>query len=366
MGLRNKIYQLIPILTYITRNNKLKNRFSFIIQILFSKECHIKFNNNINFVIESYDYPTILHVLSLERYSQIFRSDDDKIIISFDRINQFYISSKKLTREDKVLLDLLDFGVKEGAIFIDKEHSVPFKNDKIIKIIQEKRSIVETSEGVRFYLDISGAIVEAFIRRIHDQYSNDLSNKVVIDIGASVGDTPLYFASKGATVYAFEMTKTNFDGMLENLKLNPELSKKIFPVNCAVGKDEEVTYTQDSRDLFSADGGASFVTNKYGQNSKEQKVQGMTIKTILKKYNISNIELLKLDCKGCEFFLTKEDLQIVKRLKIEYYSHFKSHSIQSIVELLRNLNFKVVFFKHNTLDITEFERHGNLYAERDK
>ncbi len=364
MKLIHKLYQLLPILTYVSRNNQVKNRFSFIMQVLFSNNCQIKFKNGINFSIESFDHVMILHLLSLERYSQIFQTSENKVEISFDKVNKFYISPNNLTREDKSLLDLLDFGLKEGAIFIDKDHNSPIKNDKTIKIIQDKRSIVQTAEGIRFYLDVSGAVVEAFVRRIHDQYSNDLMGKVVIDVGASVGDTPLYFASKGATVYAFEMTKTNYDGMLENLKLNPELAKKITPIHCGVGKDEELSYTQDSRELVSACGGASFVTNKYGENAVTQKVQGMTIKTILKKYNISSVNLLKLDCKGCEFFLTKEDLENVKRIKIEYYSHFKSHSIQSLIDLLTSLNFKTIFFKHNTLDIIEFEKHGNILAEK--
>lgn len=271
-----------------------------------------------------------------------------------------------MTKEDKLLLSLLDFGIRDGAFFIDKNHDIPIKNEKIIKIIQNEQSTIETSEGIKFFLDSIGpdSIVEIFVRRIHDQYSNDLMNKVVIDVGASVGDTPLYFASKGASVYAFEMTKTNYDKMIRNLELNPNLSKKITPVHAAVGKDETIEYYQDSSERLNSIGGASFVINKYGKNSAKHKVTGMTIKTILDKFNISSVDLLKLDCKGCEFFLNKDDLKHVKRIKIEYFSYLESHKISALVNLLKELNYEVILFKHITTDISPLERMGNILAEK--
>jgi len=92
----HKLYQLLPILTYVSRNNKVKNRFSFIRHILFSKNCQIKFKNGINFSIESFDYVMILHLLSIERYSQIFQRSENKVEISFDKVNKFYISPNNL------------------------------------------------------------------------------------------------------------------------------------------------------------------------------------------------------------------------------------------------------------------------------
>lgn len=189
-------------------------------------------------------------------------------------------------------------------------------------------------------------------------------NKVVIDVGASVGDTPLYFASKGARVYAFEMTKTNYDKMMRNLELNPNLSNKITAVHAAVGKDGTIEYYQDSLERINTIGGASFVINKYGKNSAKHVVTGMTIKTILEKFNISSVDLLKLDCKGCELFLNEEDLRTVKRVKIEYFSYLESHKMDSLIKLLRDLNYEVILFKHLTTDISPLAKIGNILAEK--
>ena len=79
---------------------------------------------------------------------------------------------------------------------------------------------------------------ETFVTDLHHINSKiDWKDKVVIDVGPEYGDTPLYFASMGAKVYAFEAQKSHYEGMLENLSLNPELSKQIIPTNAAIGKD---------------------------------------------------------------------------------------------------------------------------------
>ena len=81
-------------------------------------------------------------------------------------------------------------------------------------------------------------------------------------MGASIGDTPLYFASMGASkVYAFEVDKSRFEIAEENIRLN--------------GKDKIIQMINDEA------------------NSKN-------ISEIISKNHLSNI-FLKLDCEGCEY-----------------------------------------------------------------
>jgi len=314
MKLTQNLLLLSEIFPYFTRGSNIKNKISITMSILFGKNCQIKFNNGIHFSLQFIDLPLILNLLQVERFAQKFKKINDKIEISFDNENNFYISSNHLTQEDKRLITLLARGMIDGAVFLDKNHKLKIKNNKILKIIQNEQNLVITYEGIKFFLDSIGPeiIIETFVRRIHDSYSNDLENKIVIDAGASVGDTPLYFAYKKAIVYAFEMTKTNYDLMIKNLELNPNLSDKIIPVHAAVGKDGILEYSEDiSQENFA--GGASFVVNKYGKNSIKQTVMGMSIQTILKKFDISKIGLLKLDCKGCEYYLQKMNLILLKK-----------------------------------------------------
>ena len=100
---------------------------------------------------------------------------------------------------------------------------------------------------------------------------NDFDNwndKVVVDVGAECGDTALYYANLGAKVFAFEPLKENFDKMIQNLSLNPEISKRITPINAALGEDGELIFYQNTKIKT---GGVSFVTNIHGKNIKEIK-----------------------------------------------------------------------------------------------
>lgn len=366
MKLTGNLLVLSHIFPYFTRGSKIKNKFSVMISILQNKDCHIKFKNGIFFSINVSDYKIILPLLAVERYSQIFKIENNDVCISLDGINKFYILPNKLNPEQKRIIFLLYYGIRDGAYFYDKDHGIKIKNNKTLQIIQGKQNTVTTFEGIKFFLDSIGpeALIETYVRRIHDSYSNNLENKVVIDVGASIGDTPLYFASKGAKVYAFEMTKINYDHMIRNLELNPKLSNNIVPVHAAIGKDGEIEYSENTLVNESFDGGASFIVNKYGKNSIKRQVAGMTIKSILKKYNISKVELLKLDCKGCEFFLKKDELESVKCVKIEYYSYLKSHKISELVKLLKESGYELILYKHNPDDIGPLQNQGNVLAEK--
>lgn len=327
MKLIESLLTLSLVFPYFTRNSKIKNKFSLICSILQNNDCYIKFKNGVHFIISNTDYTVILPLLGIERYSQIFEMENNRVCISFDGKNKFFVSSHKLNPEEKRLISLLYYGVRDGAYFYDKDHHVKIKNNKIIQIVQDEQNIIITFEGVKFFLDSIDPVViaETYVRRIHESYSTNIENKVVIDVGASIGDTPLYFASKGAKVYAFEMTKINYDRMIRNLKLNPDLSKNITPVHAAVGKDGQVEYDENILAKERFEGGASFIINKYGKNSVKRQIEGMAIGSILKKYDMPSVELLKMDCKGCEFFLKKDELKNINRIKIEYASYLKSH-----------------------------------------
>jgi FkbM family methyltransferase len=58
--------------------------------------------------------------------------------------------------------------------------------------------------------------------------------KIVIDIGANLGDSSLFFAKKGFKVIGFEPLNKVYEIALENIKLN-NLEGKITLVNKGVG-----------------------------------------------------------------------------------------------------------------------------------
>ena len=172
-----------------------------------------------------------------------------------------------------------------------------------------------------------------------------MKDKIVFDVGANVGDTALFYANEGAKVYSFEPIKAHYDAMIQNISLNPDLSKNIIAVNAAMGKDETLKFFQDSEADISYS--ASFVYNHHGKNAKIVEVQGYSLDTIISKYEISKVDLLKMDCKGCEFFLSNNNLDKVSALKIEYGAYDNSHKLEDLIETLKSNGFNYAIYQHN-------------------
>jgi len=248
---------------------------------------------------------TIINLLGSITFAASFRKiEPNKIEISFDLKNKFVIDLNQLNIENLKMLELLFNGSRFGATFLDSSNADNFSiKKKTLKIIENGKKIIETSDGLKFYLEniTPGIIIETFIRQIHeiDSYEN-WHNKIVLDIGAECGDTAIFYANKGATVYSFEPMKAHYDSMIKNLSLNPQLVKKITPINAAIGKDGEVIFYHSNREEVAEN--ASFVYNTHGNDVSTSKVQGYSLNTAYKKFGIKHVDLLKMDCKGCEFF----------------------------------------------------------------
>jgi len=193
---------------------------------------------------------------------------------------------------------------------------------------------------------VGNTIIETFVKNIHLINSNyDWTGKVVVDVCAECGDTPLYLADKGAKVYAFEPVKTHYDAMMRNIGLNPELSKKITPINAAIGKDGILKFIEST--AFGGCPGASFVYDNQDGKWKITEVLGYSFESVLEKFNIENIDLLKIDCKGCEFFLNEDVLKNVNMVKIEYSIHSNEHKMENLLKVLGNAGFSCLVYRNS-------------------
>ena len=144
-------------------------------------------------------------------------------------------------------------------------------------------------------------VSEQFIR---EQYGMlEVKGRDVIDVGASVGDTAIYFALNGARhVYAFEPSKDAYTLAVKNVRSNG-LVNKITMINepCGSGGD--------------------------------------ALPYILKKYRIRNA-VLKADCEGCEYGLIlnadRAVLRSFDQIMMEYH-----YGYRDIASKLKSSGFAV-------------------------
>lgn len=134
-----------------------------------------------------------------------------------------------------------------------------------------------------------------------------VEDKKVIDIGANIGDSPIYFASKGASrVIALEPDKISYEYALKNVTSNG-FSKTIDVLWAGCGP------------------------NNISRNEEHPEI--LTLKKILEKY-CSRPQILKVDCEGCEYDLilnaSCDNLESFSHIQIEY--HFGYQNLKSKLE----------------------------------
>ncbi len=240
--------------------------------------------------------------------------------------------------------------------------SVPLKDTKdnceYCWHVDWQNKILILPNGLRFYLYSVDPLIfsETFIHDIHF-IGFDLKDKVIVDVGAFVGDTALYYANFGAIVYAYEPHPINFYYLKKNIELNPHLKDRIKQFNEAVGKDEEIEVNVGEN----ISGSFSIYSQVKG---KTLRIKSISLGKILEENNLNNPYLLKADCKGCEYYIIEDDaISKFEKVKIEY-TGFNRPKVDYIINRLKNKGFKKFrVFKHNW-GIYHLSDHGTIYAEK--
>ena len=352
------------------KSNLIKNKIGLALSILIgSKEYKVKIDKKCTITFPSTEFNNLLSMIGILSFSYSYKiKDNHKIELTLDSNNKIIIPTKNLTYEDHNLLELLFLGVKAGADFIfTDENEQPKLRDKSIRVFEENgKKIVEVFNGTKFYLESihpGNSIIETFIQKVHMINSvDDFTDKIVLDIGAECGDTALYYAGLNATVYSFEPIKENFEDLKKNLELNPNLAKKITPVNIAIGEDKVLEFYQDP---ITPNIGSSFVYNRRGKNAKISKVQGHSLETILKKYNINHVDLLKADCKNCEFFFNEKSLKNVDMIKIETTTDNNANKcMKDLLDVLKKSGFNYVLHKITPYDYSSNKISAHILGKK--
>lgn len=191
----------------------------------------------------------------------------------------------------------------------------------------------------------------------HDDYGFIAGpNKVVLDVGANVGDSALYFALQGAKkVISVEPFPAAFNLLLINVAKGG-FPSVIEPVNAAIGKPF-----------------GSIILNPtatgIGQAAAAETV-GVAIPTVsltqlTKTYGIED-GMLKMDCEGAEYdVIGNSDVATLRsfaKMQIEYH-----HGYEPIEEHLRRAQFSVWHsppVRTRNQESGTIMRSGFIYAER--
>jgi len=298
----NKVEKLLIVPKALFKSRKLiKNLSSSLYQylILRSQNIKLKLRNGETIKVSRFLYPRIIYSYYL---GYIIDIDKNKI---------------KIKADNKIF-----------SMSIDD----PYANSitVIIKFIESNWQYKDNyweKNGIKFKR-LYSSTYDVFIRE--DYKFLNVQNKSVLDIGAFVGDSPIYFILKGAKkVYAIEPHPDAYNEMIENIKLN-NMEDKIIPINIGINYDKDyvVINTKDTTH-------AAF--SFFNSNNNGIKIPASKLSDIIDKYNI-DAQILKMDCEGCEYDAILKDYDTIKEFEeIGFEYHAKNTKI-SVKKLLEKLN----------------------------
>ena len=290
---------------------------------------------------------------TLSRIDNI-KSDIDKVINN----NEIHDINQKL---DKIFNKIasLDNDVNKKDYVITDDRVEIIKN-----LIKDERAqhIVLNMEfnGADLSLRIDDSDIRVFKQIFVDNEYDSLNlpdvAKTIIDLGANIGLSALFFIKKFSTsrIVAVEPDAVNFSIMEKNLE---KFSKSISFLQAAIWPtDGEVSLVEEDDDHSSL--GAWGYRTEASNGKSALSVKALSIPTIMKQYDMDFVDILKVDIEGAEYELFEKNyedwIDKVGLIIIETHDRFKPNS-EAMVRKALNGRFdelpmkgENLFFKKKT------------------
>ena len=195
-------------------------------------------------------------------------------------------------------------------------------NDEIL-VIKNKLGTIKLLHGAQ-----NGDPIGVFFEEVYKMFP--VKDQTIIDVGANIGDSSIYFALKGAKkIIAIEPFPANYELAKKNIELNN--LQKIIDIDLAGCSNKSGYVTVDNK---KSGGGASLTSSIKGTE-----IPLFNLENILKQNNLDSA-ILKMDCEGCEYdSILKTDNEIMRKFStiiIEYH-----YGYQNLVEKLESCGFQV-------------------------
>ena len=208
------------------------------------------------------------------------------------------------------------------GVHITNFNFIDESNGGAIKFVYKGKSLCFSNAQVGAMADVFGKEFYKFL---------DVENENVIDIGANIGDSTIYFAVNNAKkVIALEPYPSTYNLVLENIRTN-KLENNITLLNAGYGQDGMIKVQTD-------------LQNTFGRNLKSSdegaEIRVISLKTLLKEYDYEK-PVLKMNCVGCECNIVNEDnntLRQFKRIQIHY-----NYGYEKIKNKLEEVGFTVKY-----------------------
>ena len=189
---------------------------------------------------------------------------------------------------------------------------------------------LNTHNNNRFFkMDSDSKIInqaEYFVKII-----DKTNKKNIVDIGSYIGELSIFFAKRypDAKILSVEGSKTNYAIQKDNIAFNN--ISNILAVNNVLAEKEKEVFITENLD------GENFIKDTLESNCS--KTNSVTLLSLLEKYNIENIDFLKIDLEGSVHLLTKDLIQLKNKKLIKFcHLEFAKNKFEEIEDLLKSFS----------------------------
>jgi len=290
------------------------------------------------FVMAYKNYPEVLFNVILNRKSKAELRDGRTVYLSapaLKALSAYYREMREYPREIEDCEGECKTQLECFILCFLKYHEWKTKDNYMYKNLESLGSV----KFLKYYkgkVAIEQTIHEIFDEQIYNDFREIKGD--VVDIGAGIGDSPIFFALWGASkVLGIEPLPTPYNVALENIKLN-ELNNRVRILNAIINYESRVVKIKDHDVVGSA-----------GVYVRPQKsdiaVKSVTISDLVRE--LDNPFMIKMDCEGCEYDILRHEKELLKYFEKIIMEYHKKPPIKEVEELgfsLTNKNGKILIF----------------------
>ena len=205
---------------------------------------------------------------------------------------------------------------------------------------------IDFSEAIDLHIFIFGSFEKEIIKCAKKLNLNKFGK--IIDIGANFGVQTLQFAKEfeNSLIFSIEPTSYAYQKFQKNLELNQNLKKNIKSFNSFIGtsdqKKPELIYSS-----WNLDSNGIKHPKHLGEKKDTKNAQILTLDEFISKNNISNVDFIKLDVDGYEYYVIKSGFNFLKNKKppifmelAPYLYEEYGYSLESFLTIIKSLNYE--------------------------
>jgi FkbM family methyltransferase len=166
---------------------------------------------------------------------------------------------------------------------------------------------------------------EDFTFEVLDYYLHPEKN--YLDIGAWIGPTVLYAASKANHTFGIEPDPIAFEELDKNIKYNPSTEEKITIINKAL------SHKSGTKKLYKrvrfGDSSSSLIPTL---SEDFHHVSVFTMKELVREFGVTNLSLIKVDIEGGEYILVPAMRSYLKKHRVPLYLSLHPNFLKSFLE----------------------------------